>query len=128
MYLSLINKQSKILINMKQLTRIEGFLKSLEDKGIITPEMQSMVLSPDFGMLGGSNSDLDDGCTNNSTACNGTNAKCTNWNVCDSTAKNGKCDNLNSSQLLCDASKKNPNFSVCGTVIANPSTQSCPKK
>ena len=110
---------------MKRLTRIEGFLKSLEEKGIITAEMQSVVFSPDFGMLGGSNSDTEEGCTNNSTACNGVNAKCTNWNVCDSTAKNGKCDNLNSAQLLCDATKKNPNISVCGTIVVNPSTKGC---
>ena len=109
---------------MKKIDRIDGFLKSLEGKGIITAEMQSMVFSPDFGMLGGSNSDTVEGCTNSSTACNGTNSVCTNWNVCDSNAKNGKCDNLNSSPLLCNPQGKNP---VCGStgVIKNPSTQGC---
>ncbi len=110
---------------MKRLTRIDGFLKSLEDKGVITAEMQSMVFSPDFGMLGGSNVDMDDGCTNRSTACNGENSYCTNWDMCDSSAKNGKCSNLNSSQRICNPTPKNSNISTCGTVIINPSIQGC---
>ena len=112
---------------MKKIDRIDGFLKSLEDRGIITAEMQSMVFSPEFGMLGGDNADVHDGCTNSSTACNGNNAMCTNWNVCDSTAKNGTCSNLNSNQLLCNPKPQNPDIHVCGTIVVvkNPYVKNC---
>lgn len=91
---------------MKQLDRIDKFLKSLEDNGIITAEMQSVVLSPDFGLLGGDN---DGECTNRTAACNGQNAICTNYDVCGSDASNGTCKNLttvkiNNVQLTCKPS------------------------
>ena len=114
---------------MKRLTRIEGFLKSLEDKGIITAEMQSMVFSPDFGMLGGNNyGDGEKGCTNNSEACDGTNKGCTNIDKCSSTAVNIACDNTNASLLVCKPTGSNP-IKECGTgdIGRNIYTQSCGK-
>lgn len=114
---------------MKQLTRIEGFQKSLEDKGIITAEMQCMVFSPDFGMLGGNNyGDGEKGCTNNSEACDGTNKGCTNIDKCSSTAVNIACDNTNASLLVCKPTGSNP-IKECGTgdIGKNIYTQSCGK-
>ena len=114
---------------MKQLTRIEGFLKSLEDKGIITAEMQCMVFSLDFGMLGGNNyGDGEKGCTNNSEACDGTNKGCTNIDKCSSTAVNIACDNTNASLLVCKPTGSNP-IKECGTgdIGKNIYTQSCGK-
>lgn len=113
---------------MKQLDRIDRFLKSLENDGIITAEKQSAVFSPDFGMLGGSNTTLEPGgCTNKTAGCNGTNVICTNYDdKCDSTAKNEKCENLNSSITVCKPNGTN-DPSKCGVIIIvqNKSTQNC---
>ncbi len=112
---------------MKQLARIDRFLKSLEDKGIITAEMQSMVFSPDFGMLGGDNyGDGKKGCLNSSDACNGTNHVCTNTDVCSSTAINEVCNNTNRSLSVCKPTGTNP-IKECGTgdIGKNISTMSC---
>lgn len=105
---------------MKQLDRIDKFLKSLEDNGIITAEMQSVVLSPDFGLLGGDNEGLG-GCSNSSSACNGKNTICTNYDVCDSTAKNGQCSNANTVLLTCKPSSTNTKQTGCTDFKTNPS-------
>ena len=112
---------------MKQLTRIEGFLKSLEDKGIITAEMQSMVFSSDFGMLGGDNAgSLNQPCSNKGNGCNGTNDYCTNVDVCSDTAKNETCKNTNQALLICKPTGTNP-IKGCGTgdIGKNIYTQLC---
>jgi len=112
---------------MKRLTRIEGFLKSLEDKGIITAEMQSMVFSPDFGMLGGDNyGDGKNGCSNDSAACKGLNKGCTNIDACSPTAINIACHNTNASLPVCKPTGSNP-IKECGTgdIGKNIYTQSC---
>ena len=112
---------------MKQLTRIEGFLKSLEDKGIITAEMQSVVLSPDFGMLGGDNAgSLEENCSNKGNGCNGSNGYCTNVDICSDDAVNQVCKNTNSSLPACKPTGFNP-IKECGSgsIVKNPYTQSC---
>lgn len=107
---------------MKQLDRIDKFLKSLEDNGIITAEMQSVVLSPDFGLLGGDN---DGQCINRTAACNGVNNVCTNYNVCTSDASNETCKNLttptvNNVSLTCKPSPANTQQSGCTDFKTNP--------
>ncbi len=100
---------------MKQLTRIDGFLKSLEDKGIITAEMQSMVFSPDFGMLGGDNvGTAEKNCSNRGNGCNGVNEYCTNVDVCSSDALNKICKNTNLMSSACKPTGSNP-IKECGT-------------
>ncbi len=112
---------------MKRLTRIEGFLKSLEDKGIITAEMQSMVFSPDVGMLGGDNAgSLNKPCSNTGNGCNGVNKYCTNVDICSDDALNGTCKNTNLLSPACKPIETNP-IKECGTgdIRKNFSTQSC---
>ncbi len=122
-----INKQSKLLINMKRLTRIDGFLKSLEGKGVITAEMQSMVFSPDFGMLGGDNvGTAKKNCSNGGNGCNGVNGYCTNIDVCSDDAINGSCKNTNLLSPACKQVETNP-VKECGTgnIGKNLSIMSC---
>ncbi len=114
---------------MKRLTRIEGFLKSLEDKGIITAEMQSVVFSPDFGMLGGDNiGTAEKNCSNRGNGCNGVNTYCTNVDNCSNDAINGTCKNTNLLSPACRPTGSNP-IKECGTgdLGKNLSTQSCGK-
>ena len=108
---------------MTKLDRIDRFLKSLEGKGIITADMQSVVFSPEFGMLGGNNvGDADHHCMNSGTGCDGTNQYCTNEDACSSKADNRICVNTNKKSLVCVPA--NP---VCGSgsLDKNPSTKSC---
>ncbi len=112
---------------MKRLTRIDGFLKSLEDKGVITAEMQSMVFSPDFGMLGGDNDgDAERNCSNRGNGCNGVNVYCTNADVCSNDGMNRNCKNTNLLLPACKPVETNP-VKDCGTggVGKNLSTTSC---
>ena len=112
---------------MKKIDRIDGFLKSLEGKGIITAEMQSMVFSPDFGMLGGDNAGTaEKNCSNTGNGCNGVNGYCTNVNICSTDALNGICKNTNLLSPACKPSETNP-IKICGTgsVGTNPSAQGC---
>lgn len=108
---------------MKKIDRISGFLKSLEGKGIITADMQSVVFSPEFGMLGGDNAGtVDRHCSNSGTGCDGKNGYCTNEDFCSSKADNRVCVNTNVKALTC--APANP---VCGSgsLDKNPSMYSC---
>lgn len=108
---------------MKKIDRISGFLKSLEGKGIITADMQSVVFSPEFGMLGGDNAgDVDHSCKNSGTGCDGKNGYCTNEDFCSSKADNRICINTNKKAPAC--APANPVCGATGTV-QNPLIQGC---
>lgn len=113
---------------MKKIDRISRFLKSLEGKGIITADMQSVVFSPEFGMLGGDNEgDAKHNCVNSGGGCEGRNDYCTNEDVCTSKYDNGICKNTNVKSPACNISGGNSDIHLCGTtiIVANRSTTLC---
>lgn len=77
---------------MKQMKRVEDFLKSLEANGTLSANAQSMVLIPELSFIGGKNSG---GCTNElgEDCKSGVNDRCVNGVGCGPGADNKSCVN-----------------------------------
>lgn len=73
-----------------KLQQVKAFLSKIEGEGLME-EHQAFLLKCEHEMIGGTNHD----CTNQSTACEDTNARCTNkGNNCNKLSDNIKCNNL----------------------------------
>lgn len=103
---------------MKQLERIEKFLVSLEERGVLQSNQLSYVVSTDLDKLGGDNTYQNVGCNNESTISCGSNEHCTNFDLSCGSSVNRDCNNTNKS--LCSPKPINPSSQLCTSVNKGP--------
>lgn len=100
---------------MKQLERIEKFLVSLEERGVLQSNQLSYVVSTDLDKLGGEDYQ-NKGCINESTIGCGSNYKCTNLDLSCGLSSNTDCSNSNKSEKLCNPKPQNASGQICTSV------------